>query len=107
MKLILATGISGVGEKEYLKEWEDYCLQRRKKVKIFNVGEMMLRHAHNCGIKLNRENFLNADKDLLQMARSAVFSRILSDIAGDLRDYDAVVVCVHAFMFWKERFYRK
>jgi len=106
MKLILATGISGVGEKEYLKEWEDYCLQRRKKVKIFNVGEMMLRHAHNCGIKLNRENFLNADKDLLQMARSAVFSRILSDIAGDLRDYDAVVVCVHAFMFWKERFYR-
>lgn len=106
MKLILATGISGVGEKIYLKEWEDYCSKRGKKVKIFHVGEMMIEQARNCGIKINRDNFLNADKDLLQMARSAVFNEVLSEIAGNLKDYDAVVICIHAFMFWKERFYR-
>lgn len=74
MKLILTTGISGVGEKKYLKEWEDYCLSRGKKVKVFNVGEAMLKHAHSCGIKLKKKNFLNADKDLLQINRSAIFA---------------------------------
>lgn len=106
MKLILTTGVSGVGKKKYLKEWEDYCSRRGKKVKIFNVGEMMLKHAINCGIKLQKKNFLNADKDLLQMDRSAVFTGILSEIEREFSDYDAVVICMHAFMFWKERFYR-
>ena len=106
MKLILATGISGVGEKKYLKEWEDYCSKRGKKVKVFHVGEMMLEHAYSCGIKLNKKNFLNADKDLLQMNRSAVFTGILSDIFANEQNYDAVIICIHAFMFWKERFYR-
>ena len=106
MKLILTTGISGVGEKKYLKEWEDYCVKRGKRVKVFNVGEMMLKHAHSCGIKLKKKNFLNADKDLLQMDRSAVFGDILADISANSSDYDAVIICMHAFMFWKERFYR-
>jgi len=106
MKLILTTGISGVGEKKYLKEWESYCEKRGKKVKVFNVGESMLKHAHSCGIKLKKKNFLNADKDLLQMDRSAVFGGILADISTNLSNYDAVVICMHAFMFWKERFYR-
>ena len=53
MKLILATGISGVGEKKYLREWEAYCGVRGKKVKIFCVGEMMIERARNCGIRLN------------------------------------------------------
>ena len=106
MKLILTTGISGVGEKKYLKEWEDYCEKRGKRVKIFYVGEAMLKHAHSCGIKLKKKNFLNADKDLLQMNRSAVFAGILTDISANSSDYDAVIICMHAFMFWKERFYR-
>ena len=106
MKLILTTGISGVGEKKYLKEWEDYCGKRGKKVKVFNVGELMLKHAHSCGIKLQKKNFLNADKDLLQMDRSAVFAGILADLAVNSGSYDAVVICMHAFMLWKERFYR-
>lgn len=106
MKLILTTGISGVGEKKYLKEWEDYCAKRGKKVKVFNVGEMMLKHAHSCGIKLKKKNFLNADKDLLQMDRSAVFAGILADISVNSGSYDAVVICMHAFMFWKEKLYR-
>ena len=106
MKLVLTTSISGVGEKKYLKEWEDYCKNRGKKVKVFNVGEMMLKHAHSCGIKLKKKNFLNADKDLLQMNRSAVFAGILSDISANSESYDAVVISIHAFMFWKERFYR-
>src|SRR3989344_4670218 len=91
MKLILTTGISGVGEKKYLKEWEDYCARRGKRVRVFYVGEAMLKHA---------------DKDLLQMNRSAVFAGILSDISANSENYDAIVICMHAFMFWKERFYR-
>jgi adenylate kinase len=106
MKLILTTGISGVGEKEYLNNWIEYCRIRGKKVKVFNAGEMMLKHAHNCGIRLQKRNILNADKDLLQMDRSVVFTTIFADISANSENYDAVIICMHSFMFWKERFYR-
>ena len=106
MKLIIVTGISGCNRKEYLDKWESYCEARGKKVKIFNVGEMMFKHAYEIGLELNSENILNADPDLLHALRSAVFKGILAEISGELKNYDAVVISIHGFFFWKKRFQR-
>lgn len=106
MKLVIVTGISGCNRKEYLNKWENYCKERGKKVKIFHVGELMFKHAYEIGLELNSENILNADPDLLHALRSAVFKGILAEISGSLKDYDAVVICIHGFFVWKKRFQR-
>jgi len=44
-QIIVATGISGCGRKEYLEAWERYAKRRGKKVKIFSVGDLIFKHA--------------------------------------------------------------
>lgn len=100
-KLIVATGISGCGRKEYLGAWESYAKRLGKKVKIFSVGEMIFKHAEEIGLSLNPENILNVNLDTLQALRSAVLTSILDEVAD--ADYDAVIICVHGFFFWQKR----
>ncbi len=101
-KLVVATGISGCGRKEYLKRWEEYAAQKGKKVKVFNVGEMMFEQAREVGLRLNRDNILNADRDLLDVLRAAVFNKIIGEISGSgAANYDAFVLCVHTFFYWQ------
>lgn len=107
MKLIIAAGISGCGRKEYLAGWLDYCQSAGRNVKVFNVGELMFEHAYRIGIELSRENILNADPDLLQVLRSAVFEGIMAELSnGKAQGLDSAVVCIHGFFFWKRRFQR-
>lgn len=105
MKCILATGISGCGEKKFLNRWVEYSEKHGKRVKIFPVGSMMIEHARQTGLKWKKENILNADTTTLQQTRSAVFMQIASEMRGAYTDYDAVVISMHAFLR-KRRFYR-
>lgn len=103
-KLILSTAIPGCDEKDYLNQWQKYCEGRGKKVKIFYAGRMMFEHAAAIGLELDKDNILNVDLDLLGMNRSAVFDKIIEDINDNA--YDAVVVCVHSFFYWKKQWRR-
>lgn len=106
MKRIIATGISGVGEKSYFKALQEYSERRGKRVGVFHAGEMLLDRAADIGLNLNSENILNADPDLLNALRLSVFKDIDADIAKNAGYYDAVIFSVHSFFYWKKRFHR-
>lgn len=106
MKTVIATGISGCGRKDYLKQWEAYCRERGKNVKVFPVGEMIFEEAERIGCELNKENILNGDPDFLNALHLAVFHKIRGEIAMSGNQYDAIVPAVHSFFHWKKRFQR-
>ena len=103
MKLIIATGISGCGRKEHAKEWAGYCEKKGKKVKVYNTGEMMFKFAKDMGLKLNKNNILNADPTLLDVLRSAVLNGILEELQN-YSNYDAVVLHIHSYFYWNSIF---
>lgn len=106
MKTVIVTGIPGCGRKGYLKQWEAYCRERGKNVKVFSVGEMMFEEAKRIGCELNKDNILNGDPDLLNALHLAVFHKICSEVAMSGHRYDAIVPTVHSFFYWKKQFQR-
>ena len=104
-RIVITTGISGCGEKEYLDELVKYSGVRNKKVKVINVGEEMFRHAEKLDFKLNRENILNADPDFLLLLRSAILNRTLAELEnGKYKNYDALILSVHGIFYWNKCF---
>lgn len=102
MELIIGTSISGCGEKEFLTEWEKLCEKHKKRVKVFHTGELMFKHFEAIGEDINKDNVLNMDRGRLQTARSAVLKGILAEITDHEDKYDAVVICMHMWFYWKE-----
>src|SRR3989338_2282432 len=102
--LIITTGISGCERKEFLSLLEKFAENHRKSLKIYNVGQMIFEQAEKIGITLTPENVLNANPQVINSLRSAVFESILSSLKKDLKTYDAVFISIHAFFFWKKIF---
>lgn len=104
--LVITTAISGSGRNEYLEKVKEYALRRGKKIKIYPVGDMILEHAQNIGVRLTPENVLNANPSVTNSVRSAVFERITRELPKALKENHAVVINVHAVFFWKKVFQR-
>ena len=102
MNLVIATGISGCGEKEFLAKWEKYCNEHGKRVKVFHTGDLVFKHHEDIGVNLNLTNVLNVDLGRLQTARSAVLKGILAEITDYPDKYDVVVICIHMWFWWNE-----
>lgn len=100
---VLATGISGVNEKDYQERHKIYCEPRNKSVKNFNVGELMFSHADMVGRNLSavRDNILNVNLDERLAWRSAVLRGILDELSTS-KDLDAAIVNVHGWFINKE-----
>jgi len=104
--LIITTAISGSGRSEYLEEMRAYALRHHKKIKIYHVGDMLFDRAQKTGITLTAENILNANPSVINAVRSAVFEAIAAELPKARREYDAVIINVHAMFFWKHVFQR-
>jgi len=104
--LVLITATSGSGRKDYLEKVRKYALKHNKKIKIYNVGEMIFEQAEKIGIYLTHENVLNAHPSVISSVRSAVFEKITSDLPHDLKNNDAVIINIHAVFYWKKVFTR-
>lgn len=104
--LIITTAISGSGRSEYLEELRGYALLRKKKIKIYHVGDMLFEHAGKTGLHLTQENILNSNPAVINAVRGAVFEAIIAELPKVLRQYDAVIINVHAMFFWKHVFQR-
>jgi len=102
--LIITTGISGCGRKEFLALLEKFSKSHKKSVKIYNVGQMIFEQAAKIGITLTAENVLNANPHVLNSLRSAVFETILGTLKKDLKTHDAVFINIHAFFLWRKIF---
>ena len=104
--LLITTGISGSGRKQYLKKFEEYAKLRKKKVKIYYVGDMLFEQAKKIGVEITEENVLNANPSVLNSLKSAVLENILTTLPKDLKKNDAVILSIHSFFYWKKIFTR-
>ena len=102
MKIVFATGVSGCHKKIYSEKNIEYSVNRGKKVKVFNIGDMMIQHSYDIGYPLNPKNVLHADKAYLAALRSAVFTNIANEINTSLHFYDAVIINMHYWLFDKD-----
>src|SRR3989344_8199220 len=104
--LVLSTGISGSGRDEYLEKVSNYAAKHGKRIKSYNVGDLLLEQAGKIGIHLTPENVLNANPAVINSVRSAVFENLSRRLTDDLKKYHAVFVNVHALFYWKKVFSR-
>lgn len=104
--LIIATAISGSGRKQYLQEFGEYAKRHKKNVKIYYVGDMLFEQAKKIGVPITTENVLNTNPFVMSSLRSAVFENILITLPQDLKKYDAVILSLHSFFYWRKIFTR-
>ena len=104
--LIITTAISGSSRKEYLQNLKEYAKTRGKRVKSYDVGQMMLEHSNSIGINLTPDNILNAPPSVISAVRSAVFEKIAGELPGEMKRNHAVFINIHAMFFWKKVFTR-
>lgn len=104
-RVIIVTGISGSGRKEYLDRFERYAASLGKKVKIYHVGQLMLARAKADGLNITPKNILNTNRHTMQALRSAVYESILKGFERDKRTHDAVIISIHGFFYWKKTFH--
>jgi len=104
--LIIATGISGCGRKQYLERLANYAKRQGKKIKVYHVGQMLFDHAQKVGIHLTQENVLNTNPSVINAIRGAVFENILANLDKDKKENDAVIISIHSIFYWKKRFMR-
>lgn len=104
--LVVATSISGSGRKEYLTKFEEYARARKKKVKIYHVGQMLFEQAAKIGVNVTPENILNTNPSVISSLRSAVFENVMRTLPEDLKENDTVIISIHTFFFWRKVFTR-
>ncbi|MEK7120210.1 MAG: hypothetical protein AAB824_01590 [Patescibacteria group bacterium] len=104
--LIITTGVSGCGRKEYLEKFQKMTQTHKKKVRIYNIGEMIFEQAAKIGVNITHESVLNANPYVLNALRSAVFETVLGELHSDLKKNDLVIINVHSIFFWKKIFMR-
>lgn len=102
-KIIMATAISGCGEKEYLARAVECCGKLGKKVKVYNVWDVMRETAAKISVRLNPDNIMNADPYFRKALRLAAFEQIDSEIKND-SESDAVIISMHASLYWETGF---
>ena len=104
-KVIICTGISGSGRKEYLDQFALYSGKLGKRVKVHHVGQLMLERAKRDGLNINSKNILNTNKHTMQALRSGVYESILRSLKDDHKNYDVIIVSIHGFFYWKKTFH--
>lgn len=104
-KVIVCTGISGSGRKEYLERFASYAKRLGKKVKVYHVGQLLFECAKRDGINITPKNILNTNRHTMHALRSGVYANILRNLKNDHKQYDLIVVSIHGFFYWKKTFH--
>lgn len=104
--LVLSTAISGSGRDEYLEKVSRYAEKHGKKIKHYNIGDLLFEQAEKIGVHLTSENILNANPAVINSIRSAVFENLSRSLHPDLKKYHAVFINAHALFYWKKVFSR-
>ncbi len=104
--LIITTGISGCGRKEYLEKFKKIAQTHNKKVKIYDTGDMIFDQAAKIGVNITHESVLNTNPHVLNALRSSAFEAVLAELPKELKKNDVVIINIHSFFFWKKIFVR-
>jgi adenylate kinase len=76
---VFCTGISGSGRIEYLEMLQEYAQKKNEPIRLFDVGEMMLRRARSLGLTIKEEKILDTPPATLDSLRASVFEEILGE----------------------------
>ncbi len=102
--IIVATGISGTGEKEYLNRLVEYADKRGKKIKVFNSGDMFFEQARRLGIRANIDNIFHMDRNTSCALRGGVFEQIIGETPKLLEQNYAILVNMHGSFFFDDQY---
>src|SRR4030042_3498779 len=67
---------------------------------------MLFEQAKKVGVNITAENILNANPNVINALRSAVFEDIIPHLAKDEKENDVVILSVHGFFYWRKVFRR-
>ena len=95
---VIATGISGSGRGEYLKEVCEFAKKKGKDIMLFDVGKMMFSTAEKLGIKIPEDKILDLAPSTLSYLRTTVFEQILRES----KEYENIIVSTHACFRWRK-----
>lgn len=96
-KVVLCTGISGSGRRNYLNKVQNVFAAARLDLKIYYVGDMMHEKARDRGIKIPEGKILDVPERELTILRGLAFEEILDQV--DRHEYN--IVATHACFRWK------
>jgi adenylate kinase len=102
--VVATTAVPGSRRDEYLGRFQQYAEDHGKRVKIFDVGKMLFEQADNIGIYLSPEKVLNTPLPTLNAIRAVVLERIFQDMPELKKEFDAIVINIHAFFYWRHAY---
>ncbi len=107
-KLVITTGSSRCGRKElFLPGFEKYCAENGKKVKIYNVGDLIFPWAwRNIREELNRDTILDVNPLAMDIIQAAVLQDIRYSLEEDMKENDAVLINLHTLFRWRDVWHR-
>lgn len=101
-KVIIVAAPSGSGRKNHLFRLAEFCAKNGKKIKVYQIGQMLFEEAKEQGVHLTSKNVLDRDADTLNGLRAIVFERILSGLEKELYEFDAVIIGLHHWFYWRK-----
>lgn len=98
--IVICTGISGVGKREYLGRLHSAHSGR---LRWLDVGETMLEVAAKLNIQTSTERILDLPQTSQTALRSTVFEQFLKEISENAQQKD-FIISLHASFRWKDVF---
>lgn len=96
---IVSSGIAGCGEKEYYKDFAEFCAKKGRKVNVISVTDEVLEAAKETTAEITRYNILNFPKS----TRNAWHQDALDNILRERLKKDAInIINIHLTYWWKE-----
>ena len=98
----LVTGVSGSGRIEMLNDLMQCAEGKGKKVRVFDIGDVIREKATENKIAFSLERILNLDQVTLSLLRALAIQSVIQDISED-KESDIIFIGMHALFFWKGR----
>ena len=102
--LVVATGVSGTGEKQYCERLISYAEVLGKKIKVFNTGDMFIEQAKRLGIRANMDNIFHMDRNTSCALRGGVFVEVLAEVPKLLEQRYSILVNIHGSFFVDDQY---
>ncbi|MEM0171017.1 MAG: AAA family ATPase [Thermoproteota archaeon] len=90
--------MSGSGRVELINKFSEFAKEKKKSIKIFDVGKMMFDVAEKLGIEIKENKILDLSPSALNFLRATVFEHIIHECS----QYEDVVIATHACFRWRK-----
>lgn len=100
-KIVMVTGISGSGSKEFCRRYADEYNAKGVKTKVYNTGDMLFGLVQRKGEpRIAKQNLLRMRERGIEDTIGRVFDVITDNLPADMQNYDRILIDTHAQFFW-------